>query len=331
MSGSVGLIVNPMAGRDIRRLVASASLQSGPEKILAAKRIVAGVQAVEGMTLLMADDQQGFARFLADEVGNILHLVPISTDLEGGDLTAYWAKALQDAGAEALLVVGGDGTQRNVAQAEITVPVLPVAGGTNNVACWTGDQTAAGYAAALYVARGEDPAQVGYRAKVIHVISDGHEERALIDVALVRVLYTGAMAVWRGSDVDALVLAVADPVRPGLSNVGGYIYPVTAQEDQALYLELTDDPAQTVWNGSAVLAPGLMDSLAIKGWLPLSLGQEVALSRTNGGTLALDGERTVVLRPGQIARITVRRDGPFVLDPERVFKRTRNEGVRNLV
>ena len=54
---AIGLIINPMAGRDIRRLVAYASLQSQPEKAQAARRIAAGLAAVPGVALLVPEDR----------------------------------------------------------------------------------------------------------------------------------------------------------------------------------------------------------------------------------------------------------------------------------
>ena len=310
---AIGLIINPMAGRDIRRLVAYASLQSSPEKALAARRILAGIAEVPDIEVLLPEDEHGFFAWIQSEVGGQvpIRLVPAPTGSD--ESTVLWVNMLVDAGAQALVVVGGDGTQRNVAQAHPRVPVLPIAGGTNNVACYLGDQTAGGYAAARYLALGLDPAEVGSRAKLCHVaLPNGHEELALIDVALTRQNYTGAMAVWDPDDVQALVLAVADAVRPGLSNVGGYDTPVAPADDFGVFLKMGDEGRTT----SAVLAPGLMVPFAISEARVVAFDQPVSMSAGPGGaTLALDGERTVVLRPGETTEVRIRRDGPLVLDP----------------
>lgn len=314
---AIGLIINPMAGRDIRRLVAFASLQSGPEKALVAKRIIAGMTAVSGIEVLLPDDRSGFFAWLKSELGNTvpIRLVPLPRIEE--DSTVLWTGHLVEAGANALIVVGGDGTQRNVAQAHPPVPVLPIAGGTNNVACYLGDQTAGGYAVARYLADQRDPEEVGDRSKVCHIqLPSGHEELALIDVALTRQNYTGAMAIWDPRDVRELVLAVADPVRPGLSNVGGYREPISFSEDAALHLILGEGEAKT----SAVLAPGLMADFFVTHCERIALDVPVVLScGEEGGSLTLDGERTVVLHKEQYATVSVRRDGPLVLNPERIL------------
>ena len=314
---AIGLIINPMAGRDIRRLVAYASLQSSPEKALTARRILAGIADVPDVEVLLPEDEHGFFAWIQSEVGGQLPIRLVPSPAGSDDATVLWVNMLVEAGAQALVVVGGDGTQRNVAQANPRVPVLPIAGGTNNVACYLGDQTAAGYAAAQYASLRLDPAEVGSRVKLCHVsLPNGHEELALIDVALTRQNYTGAMAIWDPDDVQALVLSVADAVRPGLSNVGGYATPVAPEDDFGVYLTMGDEGPKT----SAVLAPGLMAPFVVAKARRVGFDEPVSLTAgPEGATLALDGERTVVLRPDESAQVRIRRDGPLVLDPARIL------------
>lgn len=319
MDHLIGLLINPMAGRDIRRVVAAASLQSSPEKLLTIRRILAGVAAMPGIRVAMLSDREGFAEYVASELSRDISIEVIDgPDDDGGALTTRGVRTLQEAGAEAIIVIGGDGTQRNAAEAFPAIPLLPIAGGTNNVACWGGDQTAAGYAAALYVTRHLDPLEAGWRSKVIHVRIGAREHLALIDVGLVRQPFTGALAVWREEDVEAVVLAVADPTRPGLSNVGGFVHPVGVEDDLGLSLDFTQTGSGT--SVPAVLVPGLMVTLGLARARPLALDEEVQWSRSHSRTLALDGERTVVLRAGDVAHITIRRDGPFVLDPRKILR-----------
>ncbi len=312
--GTVGLVVNPMAGRDIRRLVARAALRSAQDKVQAGRRILAGACAVPGTQVVMMDDSEGLAQILAEETP-VVRVLGEPSMPEFGQRTTAMVRALERAGADVVVVVGGDGTQRNAAEAAPRIPILPVSGGTNNVACWTGDDTVAGFAAALYANRRQDPAEVATRAKMLHVATATRQDLALVDVALVTTRYTGALAVWQGEAVEALVLAVADPTRPGLSNIGGMLGPVTSEEDRGMALWLGRDGHPL----PAVLAPGLMERFFIREHRRLALGEAVTLTRDEGGTLALDGERTVVLGPGELATVTVARDGPWILSPERLL------------
>ncbi len=318
MHKSIGLIVNPMAGRDIRRLVAHASLQSQPEKALTARRLITGIRAVPGVSVLMPNDRQGFFAWLADDLSQpeSIKLVPPPANT-WEDSTVLWVNMLVQAGADALIVVGGDGTQRNVAQAHPLIPVLPIAGGTNNVACYLGDQTAAGLAVARFLREGLDRQEAGQTAKILHVtLPDGQEEMALVDVALTRQAYTGALAVWDPSDVLALVMARADALRPGLSNVGGYNHPVGFADDFGWMFKLgRGGPAIP-----SVLAPGLVARLRVREQSRIAFDEPMHLkANRQSRSLSLDGERTVVLRSGQSAKVVLRRDGPLTLDPRRIF------------
>lgn len=317
-----------MAGRDIRRLVAFASLQSTPEKLQVLRRILSGVAVfADQIQVLMPRDYEGLASIVQDEAHRLFGL---SVDLVGNvaapssaDTTVKWARELINAGADLLIVLGGDGTQRNVAQSKPVVPVLPVAGGTNNVACWVGDQTIAGFAAASYVVSPEQYQAQLFVSKVLHLSHfDGSlevEDLALIDVALVRQNFTGALAVWNPEDVMELWLTVADPIRPGLSNVGGHVLPVTTEEDAITWLQLGSNDAYEIAAYGA-LAPGMMAKFWINQHQRIPLDQKLIIEAPRGGgTLALDGERTLVLRPEETVTLMARRDGPRYLYPQKIL------------
>jgi hypothetical protein len=303
-----------MAGRDIRRLVALAPMASAPEKVLRVRRVVAGIEAV-GARALVADDGHGIAREAAFAARGRVDLLAVPPGEDGPEATRAAVAALTGAGVAVLVALGGDGTQRAVARAAPSVPVLPLAGGTNNVACWTGDETAAGIAAGL-VALGAVPAgEVGRPAKVLVVgTEDGEEDLALVDVALVRTAHVGALAVWEAQAVQSLVLAVADPTRPGLSNVGGFVAPLTAADDTVLVLDLDQGP-----RFPGVLAPGAVGWFAVRGYRRVPLGVPVCLRSERAATVALDGERTRTVHPGEMVRVRGERRGPVVLDPEAVL------------
>ncbi len=318
---TIGLIVNPMAGRDIRRLVARASLASSTDKLQAASRIVAGVAQAGMVEVLVNDDWEGLGRALKAAYPEVVRLLPVDASDQPGfaGRTVSWVRAIEREGARLVVVVGGDGTQRNAAEAMPAIPILAVAGGTNNVACWLGEETVAGYAAARWAKAQVPLAESGMQAKLIHVHSEREKETlALIDVAFVRQRYTGALAVWDPDDVYRLLMAVADPVRPGLSNVGGMLAPVRPDEDAGLEVILSPTP-KVEGSVQAVLAPGLMAIFMVEQVERIGLGQSIEWMASEGGSLALDGERTVVLAPLETARLEVRRDGPWFLQPGQIL------------
>lgn len=311
-TGGIGLVVNPRAGRDIRRLVARAGMVSGPDKMLQLRRVIAGTQALGPVPVYLVADEDGLAqRVVAEEPAATL--LPGSPRPEGADTTATAIRQLEEAGVDVLAVIGGDGTQRQVAKAAPAVPVLPLAGGTNNVACWLGEDTVAGLALARAVWDGLPALRPG---KVLAVETDaGRRDLAVVDVAWVAAAFVGARAVWDGALVSQLMLSVADPGRPGLSNVGGQLAPVSAQDDEALELTLGDGGALV----PAVLAPGLVVDLPVQRHRRHPLEVSVEGTRLEAFTVALDGERTLTCRAGERVRVTARREGPRWLDPSRLL------------
>ena len=86
-------------------------------------------------------------------------LVFLDMQVEDGPAdTVQGAAQMAAAGAKAIVVLGGDGTQRLVAGACGEIPIMPLSTGTNNVFPESREATIAGLAAGL-VATGKIPAQ----------------------------------------------------------------------------------------------------------------------------------------------------------------------------
>ena len=309
--GRVGILVNPMAGRDIRRLVALADTASGPAKILAVRRLIHGIRFGGGTDVLLIDDPEGLAAEVARQERGV-RLLADETRLRGADLTRHWVDRFMDRGIDVLVSVGGDGTQRAVALSGCPAPVLPIAGGTNNVLGWSGDQTLAGMAAAAVARHGGSPALVR-RAKRFRISHNTGEDLALVDVAQIATPFTGALAVYDARLVIRLLLNVADLARPGLSNVGGFTDPVSMDDDWSLSLRLRQRGGRKT---PAVLAPGLVDLFRVDtaGRLPLGTAERWRLAEPS--TIAVDGERTIALRADEEVRVVADRRGPRLIHPD---------------
>ena len=91
--------------------------------------------------------------------------------------TVRGAAQMAAAGAGAIVVLGGDGTQRLVAGACGDVPIMPLSTGTNNVFPESREATIAGLAAGL-VATGKIPAaEAVVRNKILRLQIDGIHRR----------------------------------------------------------------------------------------------------------------------------------------------------------
>ncbi|MGH7748890.1 MAG: NAD(+)/NADH kinase, partial [Candidatus Dormibacteria bacterium] len=284
---SVGLIVNPAAGRDIRRLVGAASVMTNHEKTAIVRRVLVGLEAAGADRVLHLRDGSGIVAAALDGRVAGLAVEPLPIRPCGAVVDSIVAaRQLVAAGVGAIVTLGGDGTNRAVAGACGTVPLVAISTGTNNVFPSTVEGTLAGLAAAMVAAGVVDLDLVAPRAKWVELDCGGERDIALIDVAASRDAFRGAAAIWDPGRVRALVLSRAEPWAVGLSSIGGRLRPVAAHEPAGLYLELGAG-GRTV---SAVIAPGLIRPVQVRECRVLGLGEQVSLDVGNG-IVALDGER----------------------------------------
>jgi predicted polyphosphate/ATP-dependent NAD kinase len=310
MNPTVGLIVNPAAGRDIRRLVGFASVMPHHEKAAIVRRVIRGLEAAGVEELLYLPDGVGIISAALDGARTALRLVPLRVVMEGDARDSMIAaRQLAEAEVGVIITLGGDGTNRAVAGGSGRVPLVAISTGTNNVFPNMVEGTVAGLAAGLVATGKVDVAVVTRRAKRVEVRVGGAEDFALIDVAACRDAFRGAAAIWDPARVTSMVLSRAEPWAVGLSSIGGALQPIAADEPAGLYVELEAGSAsRTV---GAVLAPGLPARVAVRSWRRLALEEEVVLESA-GGTVALDGERELPAHGPAIARVT--ECGPWVVD-----------------
>jgi hypothetical protein len=304
---TVGLIANPAAGRDIRRLTAHASVVPNHEKASIVRRLLHGLAATGVDTVV----------YLADNAGIVAAAVdggrpPVA--MEALDLRAHgWASdsteaagKLAAAGVGAIVTLGGDGTNRAVAAACGEVPLVAISTGTNNVFPTMVDGTVAGLAAGLVATRAVEPDQVTRKVKRVEVRAGDVADFALVDAAACTDNFVGTRAIWDVGRVRALVLTRAEPWSVGLSAIGGRLRPLAPDDRAGLYVELGDGPEVM-----AAVAPGVVARVPVRSWRLLELGEPVALGG-EARMVALDGERELAVDGGATAAVTL--SGPRLVD-----------------
>jgi predicted polyphosphate/ATP-dependent NAD kinase len=322
---TVGLIVNPVAGRDIRRLVGAASVMPHHEKAAIARRVLRGLEAAGVARVLYLADGVGIVAAAADGLALRLELEPLPLQLEGyASDSIEAARRLDAAGVGAIVTLGGDGTNRAVASACGGVPLVAISSGTNNVFPAMVEGTVAGLAAGL-VACGAVPVdEVAPRAKWVEVAAGNAGDIALIDAAVCRDRFRGAAAIWDPARITTIVLSRAEPWAVGLSSIGGRLRPVAADEPAGLHVELATPSERHAHLVRAVIAPGLVADVPVRDVRVLALGEEVTLN-AEGGMVALDGERELHSSIPVVARVTAA--GPRVVDVRRVLARSAGIGI----
>jgi len=308
------LIVNPAAGRDIRRLVGLASVIPHHEKAAIVRRVLRGLEAAEVDTVLYLPDGVGIVAAALDGMRRTVRLepLPIPPRACAADSTEA-ARLLSAGGVGAIVTIGGDGTNRAVAAGCSDIPLVAISTGTNNVFPTMVEGTVAGLAAGLVATGAVTAGAVSRRSKRVDVRTSTVDDFALVDAAACRDAFRGAAAVWDVARVRALVLARAEPWAVGLSSIGGRIHPVAAEDPGGLYLELGGRSGRPV---HAVLAPGLTADVVVSQYRLLHHGEEVTLD-ASGGTIALDGERELLVDGPATASVT--RSGPLVIDVRRAL------------
>jgi predicted polyphosphate/ATP-dependent NAD kinase len=314
--GTVGIIANPASGKDIRRLVARASVFDNQEKLNIVRRAVAGAIAGGARRFLLMPDTHGIAREATKGLEGEAAFETLDSPLTSSVLDTLRAAAqLRDRECSAVIVLGGDGTNRAVVSAWRDAPIVPISTGTNNVFPRMVEATVAGAAAGLVASGAVTLEEAAARAKAVHVEIDGErDDLALIDAALIDEAFVGSRAVWDTSRLRRLVLARADPASVGLSAIGGLVRPVFATDDAGL--DVIPGPGGQIVR--APIAPGLFSPVPIASVRVLAPGETVTVR--GPGILAFDGERERRLRDGQESTLAVRRDGPRVIDVAKVLQ-----------
>lgn len=310
----VGIVANPASGKDIRRLVARASVFDNQEKQAIVKRALAGIFSVPGSDSLQIrylNDGHGIVRTALESLAPCLqqrHCAIVDAHTASAADTTAAARALQDLNVSVVLTLGGDGTNRAFALGWQAAPLIPVSTGTNNVFPLLVEATVAGAAAGLIASGAVAASEVATQQKIIVVdIEDEAPDLALIDAVMVAERFIGARALLAPEQLRVAVLTRADPAAVGVTAIGGLIHPVGRDEDAGLQIDFGE--------GSSVLAPfapGLYQQIGITNHHKLALEESVVVK--GPGILAFDGERERVLRSGQRATLTISRSGPLLLD-----------------
>jgi predicted polyphosphate/ATP-dependent NAD kinase len=329
---AVGVIANPASGRDVRRLVAGASVFDNAEKGSMVYRLMVGLGAagVEKVLMMPAGSGLGesLARMLRGQAATAGVTLPALETLDmpvrdTAEDTLRATLAVREHVA-AIAVLGGDGTCRLVARHCGDLPLLALSTGTNNAFPELREATAAGLALGLVATRQVGSAALR-RAKILRVSGDfalstappvadaqRGEDCALVDVALTREPWVGARALWRPETIAEAVVAVGEPGAVGLSALAALLDPVPRTAPYGLHVVLAPAAeAETVL--SVPLAPGRIVPVGVAQARRIEPDAPLTL-RTPAGSLALDGEREHELAEDRLVEVTLGVDGPVVVD-----------------
>ncbi len=307
---TVGVIANPVSGRDIRRVAARGGVSTAEDKRnRIARAVIGAVTAGADHIIAMQEPFRIASGALADlTVEADLEILDIGASVAPDD-TKRAALAMRERGVEVLVTLGGDGTNRTIAQVWPEVVLVPMSTGTNNVFPSLVEPTVAGAAAGL-VAAGIAPLETtAPRTKMIHLdVGDGVTDLALIDAVTLADDFVGNRMPVEPQNLRDLVVTNAKPDSIGVSSIAGLVHECRGSEDAAVRVRCGPG-GQIV---AAPIAPGLYRHVPVLSAERIELDQPVEL--VGPTVLAFDGDREHRIRADRPAVATVRRDGPRVID-----------------
>lgn len=322
---TVGIIANPAAGKDIRRLVAHGRFVSNQEKVNVLKRILAGLDATGLESVVMMPDSAMLGRGAIDGAN-------LSLAVEFLDMTVFNEELDSSKAAEimaqmevgCLVTLGGDGTNRAVAKGCGSVPLIPVSTGTNNVFPTMVEGTVAGLAAGVVAQKLVDLDRVTTICNRLEVYrEDTLKDIALVDVAVSKERFVGARAIWDMDTVHEIFLARAEPASIGLSAIGARLHPLSIDDDSGIYVKLGNGGTTVM----APVAPGKIIPVGIEQWRLMEVDEPPIEVGLRPCTIALDGERTFSVQANQQCSIHLSANGPVVVSIEAALREATMNGA----
>lgn len=312
---TVGIIANPESGRDIRRLVAHASVFDNMEKVNIVERLLLTLQDLGVEKVLAMPETFGIipaaTHAIEDHLKIEVEVIPMR--VFGNWEDTFEATKLMKDKVSVIIVIGGDGTNRIVAKVCEDIPIMPISTGTNNVFPYMIEATIAGEAVAAIAMGIVKPEEGTYKAKRVEIFEDGNlKDIALIDVVATMHSFIGSRAVWKPEYLKEIVVSRCSPSNIGLSSIPGILKEITERDDLGMYIELGEGRKV-----KAPIAPGVLREVSIKSYKTLKLGEEVEI-KTTPALFALDGEREVEIE-GEVT-VKVTRNGPRVIDYQKTLK-----------
>ena len=283
------------------------------EKAAIVTRAVAGAIAAGATGIRYMDDSHGLAASAFEDL-DVGIPVPCPRSATALD-TLEAAENLKGMGCCAVMVLGGDGTNRAFVKGWQDAVLLPLSTGTNNVFPVFAEATVAGSVLGLLGAEKLDPIEVSHTTKIIHIEIEGEQpDVALIDAVITTDDFVGARALLDAEAIKVAVLTRAEPAAVGITSLGGLLQPVSDADEHGLLLELGTGNLKY----AAPLAPGLYAEIKVK--MVKQQPLDMSFSYSGPGVLALDGERERVIGPGQKLTFRISRQGPRVLNIDKAMK-----------
>lgn len=329
---AVGIVANPAAGKDIRRLVAYGNSTDNTDKVNIVCRIIMGASQTGIDTIYYMREYYGIVetaiknlhadhRHLAEHI----RFAAVDSPVLGIELdTVLAVEAMRELGVACIVTLGGDGTNRAAAKSSGNVPIIPISTGTNNIFPKMIEGTVAGMAAGAYTGGRLTPRKEHILpTKRLEIYKDGGmTDMALVDAVVIRGAEIASRAMWKTELFDEVFLASCAVSNIGVSSIGGQLTEIGERDPRGLYVSCGGDGESLC----APLAPGLMAWVNINGYREIGMGELLPI-RTTPCVIAVDGEREISVPEKAGLSIRLTWNGPKLLDTVQVLRDARAERI----
>ena len=150
--------------------------------------------------------------------------------------------------------------------------------------------------------------------------ASGVKDIGLIDAVLLEDDFVGNFLPFDAKKIKRVLLTQALPDSVGISPIGGYLEVVTSKENYGLLVEMGRGKSYPV-----PISPGLFQTVSVNSHQRISFGEEIVFA--GSGVLALDGDREHAITRDTPISVTIRRDGPYVIDITAAMRHVVAEGM----
>lgn len=328
---TIGIIANPASGKDIRRLVSHATVVDNNEKINIVKRIILAAQGagVKGVVIMPDTFLIGYKASEALKSSKELKIPVEILDMRikgSVEDTILAARLMEKNKVQCIIALGGDGTSRAVAKSITTTPLISISTGTNNVYPEMLEGTVVGIAAAAVSTRTSNLGQSCRRDKRIEILKDGKMlDIALVDCVISKQTYIGSRAIWDPEDIQSVIVSRANPASIGFSTIVGVKKIIGEDDDFGASINVNVGEFQLV----APIAAGTMKEIRVDEPLIHPLDETFSMSMDYKGIMALDGEREIPFKKGDIFEFKITRDGPYRVNIKKTIESAQLNGFFN--
>ncbi len=311
--GKIGIVANPQSGRDIRRLVAHASVFDNEEKVNIVERLISTWDKMGLESVFYMPDSYGIVEKASDRIRNLgVKTQPLEMLLNFTEEDSVNAGKLLQGKVDVIIVIGGDGTHRAVIKGLDLVdptPVIGISTGTNNVFPSMVEATTAALSSWALASRIVKKEEATKREKILYLSWQNGNDVALIDIVFAKENFIGSRALWDPQTIKGIFSSRAEPQSIGFSSLPGFLMP-SGKDDPFGSFALIDSIGDKF---IFPIAPGKLVEASVSQYGELYAGKPFVY-HFNNGTIALDGEREIEVYRDDDFSITLSIEGPLTVD-----------------